>query len=270
MISVDDRIGSIELIPLLQQMAPALIRESSGIRIPQISSTRLLSGDICFDGVGVNSSRTCIGIERKRLRDMISSIRSGRYSGAQLPAMLGYYDHSYLIIEGYARCGVDGELETLITHADPLGGSLGGKWVPLTIGNQTFRYFELDHFITSMELYTPVKVRRTHTDYQTAVEALSIFTHHQKPPEAHHAHQALHKPQTMATIGKAGLVRKVAACLEGIGWERSANVAVKFQTVYDMVMADASEWKMSGIGKVLAQRAFDQLRGKYKPENEEL
>lgn len=269
MISVDDRIGSIELVPHLQDLAPSLIKPSSNIPIPRITATRLLSGDICFDGIGKDRF-TSIGIERKRIRDMMNSIRTGRYAGSQLPDMLGMYHHNYLIIEGYYRCGMSGELEVLATHAESTSPNLGGKWIPLTIGNQTFRYFELDHFISTLETHTPVRVRRTCTDIQTACDILSIYTHHQKPPEDHHAHEAMHQPQTYATIGKAGLVRKVAACLYGIGWERSANVAVKFSTVYDMVMAGPEEWKMPGIGKTLAQRAFDQIRGKYKPEGEEI
>jgi ERCC4-type nuclease len=270
MISIDDRIGSIELIPTLQSLAPILIKPSSGIPIPAVSSTRLLCGDACFDGLGRDNKHTHVGIERKRIRDMMNSIRSGRYSGKQLPEMLDFYDHSYLIIEGYVRCGPGGDLETLVTTANPQSTTLGGRWYPVMAGNRTFRYFELDHFIATIETHTPVKVRRTTTDFQTAAEILSIYTHHQRPPESHHAHQALHTPQNVATIGKAGLVRRVAACLNGIGWEKSAAVALKFHTVEEMVLAGPNEWKMPGIGKVLAQKAFDQLRGKYKDEKEEL
>ncbi len=269
-ISVDDRVGSIDLISPLRDMAQVLIKPSSKIPAPIVTSTRLLCGDVCFDGVGPGGKRLCIGIERKRIRDMMNSIRTGRYSGHQLPEMLEYYDVCYLMIEGYARCDINGELESLYTYAKPMGETLGGKWLAVTAGSQAFRFLELDHFLCTIESHTSVKVRKTNTDYQTAAEILSIYGHYQSPPEDHHAHQALHRPQTMATIGKAGLVRKVAACLDGIGWERSANVALKFQTVYDMVMAGPEEWKMGGIGKVLAQRAFDQLRGKYKPEGEEL
>jgi hypothetical protein len=71
-------------------------------------------------------------------------------------------------------------------------------------------------------------------------------------------------------IGKAGLVRRMAACLSGVGWEKSAQVALKFQTVYDMVMAEPEEWKTikPGFGKILAKRAYDQLRGEYKDPGE--
>ena len=151
MISVDDRIGSIELIPILQSAAQTLCSAKHKV-IPPVTSTRLVAGDVCFDGNGQGGKRIAVGIERKRLRDMINSIRTGRYAGSQLPTMLDLYDDCYLIIEGYQRCGQDGELETLLTRAESFSSGLSGKWAPLTIGNnQTFRFTELDHFICTME-----------------------------------------------------------------------------------------------------------------------
>ena len=269
MIQVDDRVGSVELIPILQNLVPKLCRASSGIPFPSVTSTRLLCGDACFDGIGTNDSKLLIGVERKRLKDMLNSIRSGRYSGKQLPEMLEYYDVSYLIIEGRYRCGATGDLEHLVTSAHPLGDTLGGKWFPVQIGNQTIRFTELDHFICSMQQFTGVKVRSSWTDYDTAAQIVSLYTHYQKAPEKHHSHQALHTPAEYATIGKAGLVRRVAAALSGIGWQKSADVALKFGTVKEMVEAGPGEWEtVRGVGKTLAKRAFDQLRGDWRDPGE--
>ena len=56
------------------------------------------------------------------------------------------------------------------------------------------------------------------------------------------------------------LVRRVAAQLEGIGWEKSAAVATRFATVLDMVVATEKEWQaVPGVGKTLAARAVQQL-----------
>lgn len=266
MIQVDDRIGSIELIPVLQEMAPKLCKT---VPVPPITSSRLLSGDVCFDGEGPNGMKTIIGIERKRLRDMLNSIRLGRYSGKQLPDMLKYYDETYLIIEGWFRCGITGDLETLVTKAHPLNETIGGRWFPVQLGNCTIRYTELDHFICTMQTHTRVHVRTAHTEYETSAEILSIYTHHLKPFDKHHAHQSLYTPQTLATIGKAGLVRKVAACLSGVGWERSGDVALKFRNVLEMCMAVPAEWEtIKGIGKTLARRAYDQIRGEWHDPGE--
>lgn len=270
MISVDDRIGSIELIPALQEMAQILCSSKSSCQPPRVSSCRMLAGDVAFDGLGPGGKRLGVAVERKRLSsgDMLASIRTGRYSGSQLVDLHNMYDDVYLFVEGYARCSSDGYLEILHTQADPLGGTLGGKWLPARLGQQMVRYTELDHFLVTQERCTKVKVRRTNTEYETAAGIISLYTHYQQEFDKHHSHQALHVPQHLATIGKAGLVQRVGACLSGVGWSKSAQVAMKFNSVAAMCEAEVSDWIMPGFGKVLAQRAFDQLRGQYKDKGE--
>src|SRR5271166_1849574 len=58
----------------------------------------LHAGDFSFLGNGPNDEPWTIGIERKRMRDMVNSIRGGRFSGEQLPKLLNY-DRAYLIFE---------------------------------------------------------------------------------------------------------------------------------------------------------------------------
>lgn len=266
MISVDDRIGSIELLPILQSLSGVLCKS---IPVPPICADRLLSGDVSFEGDGPQSQRLIIGVERKRLKDMLNSIRSGRYSGHQLPEMLQYYDHSYLFIEGIWRCGMYGELETLITSSHPQNPTFGGRWLPLQTGSVSYRFTELDHFICSMQSHTNVHVRTSSNEYETSAQIISLYSHYQKPWDKHHSHQAIHIPQTTITIGKASLVRRVASLLNKIGWEKSAGVDLKFRSVKDMVDAEVEEWKtIDGIGPTIARRAYDQLRGIFKDPSE--
>src|ERR1700685_3075549 len=99
MIYIDDRVGSIELLPTFQ----------SHRNRPQCSSSRLIAGDMCFSGQGAMGN-CMIGVERKRLKDMLNSIRSGRFSGEQLPKLIEHYEYSYLIVEGIWRCNWDNGL----------------------------------------------------------------------------------------------------------------------------------------------------------------
>lgn len=270
MIEVDDRIGSVELIPTLQFLSPVLCLPSSGIHLPSVTSTRLLCGDIRFEGVGPNGTKTLIGVERKRLMDMLNSLRSGRYEGKQLPEMCDYYDTAYLFIEEQFRCGAGGDLERYVTNANHLAEVTGGRWFPVQMGSggQTIRYAELDHLICKAQA-SGVRVRTSATEYETCAQVISLYTHHQKVWDKQRFTGALHVPQELATIGKAGLVRRVAACLTGIGWQKSGDVALKFETVKELVDAGPGEWStIRGVGKTLAQRAFDQLRGQYKDPGE--
>ena len=282
MISVDDRIGSIELIPVLQALVPAICSAKDSIK-PQVSSARLMAGDICFDGQGRDKT-IGIGIERKRVTDMLASIRSGRYSGHQLPEILDFYDEWYLIIEGQWRCSPSGDLERFLIFdkdrekwSEPSYSNYYlenkppfGRWFPVKLGSQTIRFTELDHFIATIQRFTPVKVLRSNADYDTCAQIISLYTHHQQPYDKHRAHQALHTPQSLATIGKAGFVRRVAAQLSGVGWEKSGQVALKFSSVAQMCEAGPKEWETikPGFGKVLAHRAYDQLHGIYKDPGE--
>lgn len=263
MISVDDRTGSIELLPFLQSHPHA----------PPVSSCRLPSGDVAFDGLGPKG-RSTIGIERKRVKDMMNSIRSGRYSGHQLPELLGYYEEFFLFVEGVFREGNDGRLEILLSKElndqKPAykSGYASGKWFTVATGSNDigspYRYTELDHFLCTIESHTPVKVRRTNSIWDTVDQILSLYSHRQKPWDKHHAYEAIYAPQITATIGKASLVRRVAAALSGIGWEKSGNIDVKFSSVEDMLQAGPKEWAtIPGIGKTLADRAFKQLRGQW-------
>jgi hypothetical protein len=271
LISVDYREGSIDLLPTLQQVASAICTAKSAV-LPRITASSMVGGDFCFDGLGFDGKRISVGIERKRLHskhsDIISSIRTGRYAGHQLIEMNDLYDDCYLIIEGYHRCGPTGELETLFTRADDTGAHLGGKWLPVTLGTSTIRYLELEHWINTMNRFTKVCVSTSNTPWETAAQIISLYTHYQSPAEDHHAHQALHVPQNVMTLGKASLVRRVAAQLDGIGWEKSGAMDLKFRSVSDMCDAAPGEFVMPGIGKVLSQRAFDQLHGNHKMRGE--
>jgi ERCC4-type nuclease len=271
-INVDDRQGSIELIPTLQMAAQTICTAKSAI-IPRVISCRMVGGDVAFDGLGPNDKRISIGIERKRLHsknsDMISSIRTGRFSGLQQVEMYDLYDECYLIIEGYSRCGPDGTLEVLASRSDETGPTLGGKWIPVYLGTSVIRYTELEHFIDTFNRCTRVRVLRSTTPWDTAAQIISLYTHSQKPYTEHHAHQQLHVAQTVTTIGKASFVRRVAAQLDGIGWEKSGLLDLKFNSVSDMCESMPGEFQaIKGIGKVLAQRIWDQLHGVYKSPGE--
>jgi hypothetical protein len=274
-ISVDDRQGSLELIPTLQQAAQAICSAKSAI-VPRVTSARLIGGDVCFDGLGSQGKRLSVGIERKRLHpknsDIISSIRTGRYSGHQLIEMNDLYDDCYLIIEGFQRCGPTGDLESLVTHADDTGAKLGGHWMTVTLGSSVIRYTELEHWINTLTRCTKVTVYKSTTPWETAAQVLSLYTHYQKPLEDHHGHEQLHVPQTTATIGKASFVRRVAAQLTGIGWEKSGVIDLAFNSVAQMCETPVGEWmgrlKGKGIGKVLAGRIVDQLHGRYSDPGE--
>lgn len=91
MILVDRRIGSRELVAPLERLG-----------LP-VTETTLEYGDVAFEGRGRDDQPVYIGIERKRVNDLIQSLTSGRLAGHQLVGLQQAYDYCWLLVEGAWR-----------------------------------------------------------------------------------------------------------------------------------------------------------------------
>lgn len=244
MIYIDDRTGSVEMASHFQSHRTR----------PAVSLKRLPAADFAFSGNGPTGP-CMIGIERKRTKDMLSSIRTGRFSGEQLPKLLDHYEFAFLLVEGWIRTNYQtGELEEW----------WGKKWCAVHLGSQrqAFLALELDSFLSTIELHTRVRVHRTLDERATAEDVINLQGYFAKPWDKHHAHIALHTPPEYATIGKASTTRRVAVALNGVGWTRSAAVADHFTSVEEMVLATVKDWqKVDGFGKVLSKKVWQELHG---------
>jgi ERCC4-type nuclease len=66
----------------------------------------------------------------------------------------------------------------------------------------------------------------------------------------------------MVELSKQSLVRRVAATLDGVGWQKAKAIDQHFGTVAELVMADERELRaIEGIGKELSNKIVKQLRG---------
>lgn len=109
MIFVDYRAGSKELIDPLRTL---------GI---EVEKTTLAFGDLMFTGRGLKGAAVDIGIEFKKLTELVESLRTERLQGYQMKGMRLQYDYSYLLIEG----------ELLYDHTGALQKRKGRKKVTL-------------------------------------------------------------------------------------------------------------------------------------------
>lgn len=220
---------------------------------PQSVIRRLPAGDIAFPGEG-DKGPCMVGIERKRLKDLLSSKRTGRLSGEQLPKLIEHYEWPYILVEGeYRTSWRTGNLE------EPYAG----HWREVTLGDSPFLGMELDSFLNELRIRLyPLDIVHTRSPHDTVETCLSIEHFHRKPIGKRHEHLALHVPSPAVTIGKASTVRRVAFTLSGVGWERSGAVEGQFRSVADMVEADPKKWQqLPGFGRVLSQRVWDELHG---------
>src|SRR5580704_11288745 len=69
-------------------------------------------GDATFSGSG-ESGDSLIGIEHKRLSDLVAGMKDHRLSGHQLRGLWRLYDYVFLFVEGCWRPGPGGEIEEL-------------------------------------------------------------------------------------------------------------------------------------------------------------
>ncbi len=239
---IDSRIGSNDLYPLLQ-----------GYQIP-VEMCKLEFGDAAFMGNGPHGV-TPVGIERKRIRDLVNSLMSARLAGHQLPGMMTAYSHAWLIVEGIWRTSpTTGLVET------PRGGRVWKPIDPRITGAQ------LQGWLLTVELRGGIRVRTTSDPEETAllIGALHSWWTGKKWQE-HRSHLALYQPPDANIFNIPSLVQQVAACIPGIGMDRSMAVDAHFSDVRALACAGVKEWrKIPGIGEGLAPRIVAALQ-KTKP-----
>lgn len=243
MILVDSRIGSNDLVQVFRPW---------GI---EAELTTLDYADCAFVGSGPNDTPVQVGIEIKRLNDLLQCITSGRLSGHQLPGLAAQYDHIWLVIEGvYRPSPRDGELEV------PRGR---GVWDAVRLGARHYMYRDVEHYLTTLEMRGGVHLRHTRDRDETARVVAALYSWWtNKEWDEHRAHLAIDTARDTALLVRPSLVRRVAAELPGIGLEKSGQVSAKFKTVRDLANADEHAWReIPGVGKVLSKRVVAAING---------
>lgn len=250
LIQIDERTGSAELQSLFPPGVPTIVG-------------RLEFGDFAFLGNGPEDEPVSIGVERKGIKDLLNSISTGRLAGHQLIGLVNNYHYVYIVVEGLWRFNpTDGMLEE----------RCGQGWEPIQLGSRRFMAREVLSFLHTLMVKTGVMVFYSGTKRET-VQVVSMLHGwwSNKAWDEHTAHLGLVK-QHKSTDGavelvKAPLLRRVAAELPGIGWQKSREVAKHFGSVLEMSLATEREWRrIPGIGKILAERITKEIINEHKPD----
>lgn len=253
-ITIDPRQGSGELKPMLDAL---------GMRT---ELSELPAGDFAFDGDGPRGISR-IGIERKRLTDLLQCMRDARLVGKQLPRMIELYDIRYLMVEGLTRANpATGILEEgihLYNNRKPVW------WRDALLGRQRFLFADYDKYIASLE-WAPVRVRRTVSPEDTCRQVAALWSYYNdKRWDQHKSLGALYYAPmpSIAFTSKEDMVRQVAAALPMIGPERSLACSLKWRTVWDMMSAPAGEWEtLPGVGPGIAGRVWEAIHNGRKDD----
>ncbi len=240
MITLDNRVGSKDLLKYMPKGRAKL--------------GHLEYGDAAFLGNGPNEEPIPVGIELKRLLDLLSSMVTGRLSGHQLPGMQACYRVRYLIVEG-------------IWRPNPQSGLLeyprGKVWLPVELGNRTFMAREVEGFLNTQDVIGGMHIRVTNSARQTAQVILNLYHWWtDKSWEEHRSHLAFDESDTLSTalLTKPKLLRRMAKELPGIGWKKSQAVEAHFENVVEMVNADVGEWeKIAGVSKGIGEKVVAEM-----------
>lgn len=234
------------------------------INVP-VEVTEMLAGDFAFEGNGPNG-RLLIGIERKSIGDMLSSMRSGRYAGFQMPNMGLDFDVCYLLIEGIWRPNSQGMLE--------VPAKIKGKrvWAPYRhslaakqwnrADNRPYLYSELDKHLCTVELKKNVAIVRAGGKLEMIWQVINRYQWWQKGWDEHDSADPI-KTQAEVSFTRISDCRKFANIVPGIGWKRSADVARVFGSIDACCRASVAQWcEVPGIGQSTAKKAYEFIRSK--------
>ncbi len=253
MILVDPRNGSkynkvTEKFEVGEGLLPLLL--GKGIEVEEYS---MQFADFAFEGNGENG-RCLIGIERKRITDLITCIRDGRLATTQLPGLWQMYQYRFLIVEGICRPAPNtGILEMLYA---------GKQWNPPRMGPRVPMYCEMTRALTTYQLQYPgLIVIKSARPQETVFHILDLYHYfNSKDWDEHRSHQAF-QTDGHIEVFKASLLRRVAKELTKVGWIKSRVIDKTFSSVVEMANASLKDWEaVPGIGKILARKIFDELR----------
>ena len=241
MILIDRRVGSNDLLTPLK---------AAGFDAQLVE---LAFGDIAFEGKGLNGTPLNVGVELKRLGDLVSSLRTGRLAGHQLPGLLRTYDYAWLLVEGQWEQNTKGQVLTQKRRM--------GIWTPMKGGMSAS---ELDKQLLTLELCGGLHVTHTHTRADTVRFLGNLYRWWtDRALDGHTSHLALHVPPTVYAISPF----RAAVCnWPGIGVKTSRAVEQRFGTIRSAAAASVEEWAAitagdRKLGKKTAERIVHFLRG---------
>lgn len=221
-----------------------------------VDKAELKWGDAAFEGNGPDGT-IMVGIERKRLHDMLSCIDDNHYSAEQKVGMKQMYAVSILMVEGHWKPH-DGN--GLLME----GFNSGMNFGYCAPRGRRIMYAKLRRYLFSVAL-AGVIVCYTRDPGHTAYDIVEWFHYFQKRWKDHTGLLEPTKVNIPHLLGKPSLTRRWAHDLEGVGVKYSLDAERLFKKPYALATADESEWlKIPGVGVKTAQSIVREIMGVSK------
>jgi ERCC4-type nuclease len=198
-----------------------------------VESTTLDYADIAFTGRGDDDALVAIGIELKKLPDLMSSLRTGRLSGHQLLGLTGpdkVYDFGWLLVEGEWK--PDGKGNVLVPRHRS-----GFKWSPLP----GMPVSEMEKRLTTLDLLGGLRVRHSSSRACTLHFIANLYHwFNDKSMDRHSTHLVPHTAHGFLPLSD---FRQTVMRFPNIGLKASKAVEDYFgANLQDAVNASAADW----------------------------
>jgi len=247
MLLIDDRAGSQELALPLQKLG-----------LP-VELTRLDFGDVAFIGRGEKGADVSVGIEFKQLGEMVSSLRTERLQGFQMPGMRDLYDYCYLMFEGPWLYDTQGLLQRRSKTSNALK-PLPGK---MTI-TELLKRVHVMHLCGGLNPWPTVNRRDTLTSIATLYRTWT-----DTDLDKHKSHLGIYRAPTLVPMSDfrvtvstfPGIQRKGSLAVEQyFGGNLELAVRASVQTWANIVTID-DHGKPRRLGTAVAQRIWEHCHG---------
>lgn len=230
------------------------IRRIGGVTVEQAA---LDYGDASFIGNGPDGP-VIVGIERKKLHDILHCVDDGRLSGHQLvgmrgPVSEGGYDVRVLMVEGHWKPH-DNKGVLMESHE----GHAFGYCKP---GGRAVMYNKLYRYLISVQL-SGVIVCYSRDAFNTAFNIVEWHEYFDKPFIEHTSMMEMHKISIPTLNGKPSLLRKWAASLTDVGLKTSELFERKFRKPITLANADEQDFlSVPGVGVKTARQIVKEIWG---------
>lgn len=257
MLYVDDRAGSNTLARHIEPQS--------------LVSLGRFNADVEFLGFGPQHMPIPIGIEYKKIDDLLKCMIDGRFTGTQLPAMKKCYERCYLLVEGSYRPNPEsGVLQT--RRYDRKKRAWGWQ-------DDRFTYQQLDSYLNTLAERAGIRIMRSFDVKESAKMVMDLYRWWTaKDYEDHRSHlqpdmsqlpSKVQPDNPMFLTEDASLLRMWASHLPGVGWKKAEHIERHFGSAREMANATEEEWQQvqwksksgrnNGIGPITAKKIIDEV-----------
>lgn len=228
-----------------------------------VEEATLAFGDVAFVGRGEGGNPLAVGLEHKKLPDLVQSLGNDRLAGHQLPGMLATYDRCYLVIEGEWDTDPGGRIVVPSKWKRGAGSPLKGAPPAITLMQR----------VMTLETRGGLRVHWSASQKASVRYICALYRFWtDRALDSHRSHLAIHAPDfDNSLLTPVSDFRRVVAQIPNVGFKTSAAVEQVFGgSLRRMMFATEEEWaaittvddkgKPRRIGAARAKKILEALK----------